>query len=307
MRSRPCIIYCLLWIVLIGLSACKSTHMPATSKVKAPFDWQGHRGARGLVPENTVAAFLKALEYPAVTTLELDLAISKDLKVMVSHEPWMSAEICSHPDGAPVTKEEESQLLLFQMTAAEISRFDSGRRGHPRFATQAAAEAHKPTLEEVVGAVNAFCKKNKRPLPHYNIEIKSRPDWDGTHTPKPEIFASLVLKEIEKLRIIRRACIQSFDIRPLQYLHQEAPGLILAFLCEEDVELDKQLNALGFRPNIYSPYAGFVTPELVEKVHQKGMRIIPWTVNETAQMTKLVEMGVDGLITDYPDRIPSGR
>lgn len=269
-----------------------------------PLDWQGHRGARGLAPENTVPSFLKALEFPEVTTLELDVVISKDLQVVVSHEPWISSEICSYADGSPVLETQEDSLNIFQMTYAEIAAFDCGSRGHSRFPEQRTMSVAKPTLSAVVEAVERYCSENNRPLPQYNIEIKSRPEWDSLKTPPPAAFAQIVLAEIRRLGIAERTCVQSFDVRALQAVRQLDSTLVTAYLVEALRPMETNLTELGYTPPIYSPYHKLVTAKMVENAHSRGMRIIPWTVNETAEMQALIKLGVDGIITDHPDRIP---
>lgn len=279
----------------------------SNSKLHATFDWQGHRGARGLAPENTVQAFLKALEFQSIRTLELDIAVSADKQVLISHEPWMSAAICSTPDGTAVKAEDESKLLLYQFPYAVITKYDCGRRGNERFPEQQAMAAYKPLLKEVVQSVQIYCAKNKRKLPFYNIEIKSQPSWDGIRTPPPAEFAKLLLQEIQNLGIAKSCCIQSFDPRVLREVRAIAPEITLALLVENRRGMEANVQELGFTPNIYSPYFGLLSAEVVEKAHTMGMKVIPWTVNETSAMQKLIEMGVDGIITDYPNRIPEAK
>jgi glycerophosphoryl diester phosphodiesterase len=271
------------------------------------FDWQGHRGARGLAPENTLPAFLKALAFPKISTLELDLAVSADNQVLVSHEPWMSAFICSTPSGEPVTATDESKLLLYQMTYTEIARYDCGSRGNTRFPEQVAMPATKPLLRTLVQTVQEYCQQNRRPFPRYNIEIKSQPAWDGLRCPPPAQFAALVLQEIKRLGIAESTCIQSFDPRPLREIKALEPKQRLALLVENRKGLEANLKELGFTPNIYSPHYLLLNAEVVEKAHTLGMKVIPWTVNETDEMRKLITMGVDGIITDYPNRIPTDQ
>lgn len=268
------------------------------------FDWQGHRGARGLLPENTVPAFLLALQYPEIQTLEMDVAVSKDSQLIVSHEPWLSHHICSWPDGRPVAEEDIDGLSIFQLTAAEVQQFDCGTRGNERFPDQQPMSVHKPLLSEVVAAADKRAEELGRPLPRYNIEIKSQPDWDGTKTPDPAAFAQLLLEEVNRLGIVDRTCIQSFDPRPLEAVYQLDADVVVAFLVAELDSLEQNLKALSFTPTIYSPYYMLVTANLVKLVHEKGMLIIPWTVNNTENMAALKKLGVDGIITDYPDRIP---
>lgn len=260
------------------------------------FDWQGHRGARGLMPENTIPAFLHALEYPAIRTLELDVVISKDSLVVVSHEPWLSPVICA-VDGAA--------LNLFQMTYEEIRQFDCGLKKHPRFPQQAKIGVYKPTLAEVVGEVDRYCQLQGRPLPRFNIELKAQPEWDDTFTPSPPAFARLVLKEIQDLGIVSRTTLQSFDPRILRELHRTDPALTLSYLVEKSFEFGQLATQLGFEPAILSPGHRLVNAEMIREAKQRGMKVIPWTVNQPSRMKRLMEMGVDGIITDYPDRIPA--
>lgn len=284
-----------------GEKALKSNEK-SDKRMAEQFDWQGHRGARGLMPENTIPAFLKALEYP-VTTLELDVAISQDSQVVVSHEPWMSHHICRTIEGEPVTEGQEDSLILYKMPYQIIQRYDCGGRGNEGFPEQEAVSVAKPTLRAVVEAVRAYCKTNEREMPDFNIEIKSSPEWDGVKTPEPSTFARLVLQEVQELDIADQTCIQSFDVRSLQAVHRQAPDITTALLVANPGGVDSNLEDLGYIPEIYSPYYKLVSANVVDTVHEKGMRIIPWTVNEVEEMETLIEMGVDGIITDYPDRI----
>jgi glycerophosphoryl diester phosphodiesterase len=294
---RFCLVLSLTWLA----TACGQRIQP-NSNMSVTFDWQGHRGARGLLPENSIPSFLKALEYP-ILTLELDVVISRDSQVILSHEPWMSADICSKPDGSPVSKDEEQSLNLFQLTAAEIRSYDCGNRGNSRFPQQQAMTVHKPSLNEVVKAVRQYCQEHNRAEPFYNIEIKSRPEWDNIFTPDPATFATLVVTEVQRLKLGERACIQSFDVRALQSVHRIDPTLTLAYLIENTDGLEQNLQKLGFIPQIYSPYHKLVDATLVTQTHAQQMRLIPWTVNDTSDMRTLMKLGVDGIITDYPDYI----
>jgi glycerophosphoryl diester phosphodiesterase len=292
-------------LLMVSLSCCTtpSTDQDMDKQRAADFDWQGHRGARGLVPENTIPAFLKALEYESITTMELDLAVSKDSLLVVSHEPWMSHHICSHPDLRPVSEAEEEELLLFQMPYEDIRQFDCGRRGNERFPQQKPMAAYKPLLAEVVEAVEQYCQDHNRAQVNYNIEIKSKVGYDGLKTPTPEVFTQLVYDEINRLGIQNRSCIQSFDVRPLQLLQAMDSTVTMALLIENPWGVEANLKKLGFTPDIYSPYYKMLTANTVKEVHDRGSKVIPWTVNDTSTMKALVALGVDGIITDYPDKI----
>ncbi|MFT6356775.1 MAG: glycerophosphoryl diester phosphodiesterase [Saprospiraceae bacterium] len=274
--------------------------MPTTTNIN--FNWQGHRGARGLLPENTIPAFIKALDFP-IQTLECDVVISENGLVIISHEPYFSAEICTKPDGMPVTEEEAEELRIFELSYEEIKEYDCGQRPHPRFPKQHQMRVYKPSLIETVREVQAFCQITKRPQPHWNIEIKSAPEGDDIFHPTPAVFVDILVKELKKLGIYNLTNLQSFDVRPLQILHKEYPDMPLAFLVENEDAPEENLAKLGFIPEIYSCYYKFLTKEIVEDLHQKGMKVIPWTVNTKVEMDALIEMGVDGIITDYPNLI----
>ncbi len=298
--------YRILILLLITVTSCsKATRIlnESPTMTTTSFDWQGHRGARGLLPENTLPAFAHALTYPAIKTLELDLAVTKDQQLVVSHEPWMAALICSHPDGSPVTEEEEKSLIIHQMTLAELQAYDCGQRGNANFPEQQARSVRKPTLAAMVEMAEQIAQDLKRPLPFYNIEIKSLPEWDEVYTPLPEAFAHLLLQELARLGIAERTTIQSFDVRSLQAVRQQAPAQTLAYLIENERTLEQNLDTLGFLPEIYSPDYLLCTPELTQRLHQQNIQLIPWTVNDPQEMQRLIDMGVDGIITDYPNRI----
>jgi glycerophosphoryl diester phosphodiesterase len=263
------------------------------------FDWQGHRGARGLAPENTIAGMIKALEYP-IKTLELDVVISRDHQVILSHEPWMNPDICTDPDGKTIP--DGRSVNLYQLTHEEISKYDCGSRVHPGFPGQVPYAASKPSLPELTTRLKAFIGPESD-LPNLNIEIKSNPQWDGVYTPPVELFADLVMKAIVDHWPIDRVCIQSFDPRALRHIHQANAEIRLAFLTPAPSGLEEQIESLGFVPDIYSPNHSRLTAEIVDLAHEQGMLVVPWTVNEVKRMKQLIAMGVDGIITDYPNLI----
>lgn len=264
-------------------------------------DWQGHRGARGLLPENSIPAFLKALEYP-ITTLELDVVISKDSQVIVSHEPWMSHEICTSPQGDPITAAEQKQLNLFQMTYAEIKQYDCGSRGNEKFSEQQPLKTHKPSLLEAVTQVELYCDKHHITPPQYNIEIKSQVDYDNIYTPEPLSFVQILLDDLDVLDITHRTTVQSFDPRSLEAVHQLDSTIVTAYLVYEP-GVEQQMNLLSYTPEIFSPYYLLLNEANIDSIHQMGMKIIPWTINDVETMTRLIAAGVDGIITDYPNLI----
>ena len=265
------------------------------------FDIEGHRGARGLAPENTIPSFLKALEY-GVNTLELDVVISADKKVVVSHEPWFSHIISLDPNGKPIAKEKEKENNIYKLTYAEIKKFDVGSIGNKDFPEQQKMKVHKPLLKDVFDSVQKYLKKNKLKQVRYNIEIKSNEAGDNIFHPAPAVFAKMIYDEILKNKMEKNVIVQSFDVRPLQELKKLPVKLPLALLVGNKEGIEKSLGKLGFQPDTYSPHYSLVDTELVKYCRDRNMKIVPWTVNETADLEKMKTFNLDGIITDYPDR-----
>ena len=275
--------------------------LPGTSSMSQKIDIQGHRGARGLKPENTIPAFLLALD-SGVTTLELDVVISKDGQVVVSHEPWLNPTICLDPEGNKIPEQEERKWNLYEMTYEEIVRCDCGSLGNPRFPEQEKMKVSKPLLSEVIKTAEHHIKSYTQYEVDYNIELKSSPKGDDQYHPAPEEFSRLVYELIDQYLSFDRIVIQSFDFRVLQYWHKYYPEVRLAALIENTNSIGINLASLGFKPDIYSSYHKLLSRKKVQDLHLRSIKVIPWTVNEPKQMKKLIGWGVDGLITDYPDR-----
>lgn len=273
------------------------------------FDVQGHRGARGLMPENSIPAFLLALD-SGVTTIELDLAVTRDGQLVVSHEPWMNANICIDPTGQGIDPKKDREFNIFKMDYEEIEKCDCGSKGNARFPEQKKIRTIKPLLKDVIVAVEDHIKSFSRYEVDYNIEIKSDPKGDNVFHPSPKEFSDLVIKILNEQLPMRRVVIQSFDFRVLQYIHENYPTLRLAALVENTKSIDANLKALGFIPEIYSPAYQLLNADRVKYLHTKKpsssnvkkLRVIPWTVNEVKDMNALKKIGVDGIITDYPNR-----
>jgi len=291
---------CTMKFILIAIACTISIQLPAQTYTPK-FDVQGHRGCRGLKPENTIPAFITALD-SGVTTLELDLAITKDLQVVVSHEPWMSAAICLNPQGQPISEKDDRKFNLYKMTYEEVQRWDCGSKGNARFPEQQKMKAAKPLLKDVIIAAENHIKNFTRYEVDYNIEIKSLPPGDNLFHPKPEVFSDLVYQLIDQYLPWERVVIQSFDFRVLQYWHEKYPKVRLAALIENLNTIDENLKTLGFRPSIYSPDYKLLSKSEVKYLQSMGMRVVPWTVNDPKEMEELKAWGVDGFITDYPDR-----
>ncbi|MFT6879525.1 MAG: glycerophosphoryl diester phosphodiesterase [Psychromonas sp.] len=270
------------------------------------FEIQGHRGSRGLMPENTIEAFKKAID-EGVETLELDVVISKDKQVVVSHDPFFLPSISTSPIGEEITEATRGNIYL--LTYKEIKKFDVGLKGNPLFPDQKKLKAIKPLLKTMIKSAESYAKKKGVTPLKYNIEIKSLPEEYRKSQPEVSEFSDLVHDVIFKYLPSERVTIQSFDFTVLKHWYVkihigEYENVALSVLIEpsEDNDVQKNLDKLGFKPNIWSPSFLQLNKEKVEELHYLGIRVIPWTVNEITDMQAVKDMGCDGLITDYPDR-----
>ena len=260
---------------------------------------QGHRGCRGLYPENSLPAFQHALKM-GVTVLEMDVCLSADGQVYVSHEPYMNPSYASFPDGKPVT---DASINLFQKTYAEIKLFDVGSRGNKLFPEQVRLATYKPLLSEVLALGEAFARKSGRPV-YYNIEIKSEPIEYGKSQPATvKEFADRVWSVISNHISPSSLILQSFDFAVLHYWKTAINKGRISALVEKETP-EQMLASLGFVPDIFSSSHKFLTKDQIDFCHLKGMQVIPWTINTTSEMQQFSDWQVDGIITDYPNRAP---
>ena len=277
--------------------------LPFIAVAQVPqLDLQAHRGGRGLMPENSIPAMLHGVALGA-RTLELDCVISADGKVVVSHDVFMSSDIMLKPDGSAITKSEEKQYALYKMTYDSIRRFQEGVKPHPKFPEQASVRTYKPLLADLIDSVEAYVKVHHLKPVYYNMETKSSPEGDDLYHPKPERFMALVMEVVRLKGIAARVTIQSFDPRTLQVLHRTDPGVATALLVENKDGFVSNIDRLGFTPSIYSPYYLLVNADLVKEAHDRKVAVLPWTVNTEADMKTMAALGVDGIISDYPDRL----
>lgn len=278
------------------------------------FDLQGHRGARGLAPENTLAAFRAALALD-VTTLETDLAITRDGVVVLSHDPRLNPDIARGPDGQWVTA---PGTLLRLLNLADLRRYDIGRlnpasKYAASFPRQKPADGERyPTLAELYAIAG--------PKVRFNIETKIDPNKPD-ETVDPARFARVVVDAVRSAGMARRTTIQSFDWRTLVEVRRIAPEIATVCLTIET----PNTNTVGPKPSpwlagldvnpggsiqqlakaagcsTWSPFWRNVTAANVAAAHGLELKVIPWTVNDPAEMRRLIDLKVDGLITDYPD------
>ncbi len=288
------------------------------------FDLQGHRGARGLAPENTLTAFDTAMTI-GVTTLELDVGVTKDGVVVVLHDRTLNPDIARDPSGAWISTKD---IAVNSLTLAELKRFDVGRlrpesNYAKTFATQAPNDGERiPTLRELFDRVNA---KNATHI-RFNIETKLSP-LAPNETLAPEPFVRAVIAEIRAAKLTDRATLQSFDWRTLRIAERVAPEITTVYLTSQQAAGDTvQADRPGKSPwlagfdvddhggsvpkllaaieaRVWSPNARDLTEAKVKEAQALRLSVIPWTVNEAADMARLIEWGVNGIITDYPHRL----
>jgi len=287
--------FCPILILLVTL------HLNVSAQVYTPkFDVQGHRGARGLMPENTIPAFIYAID-AGVTTLEMDLAITKDGEIVVSHEGWMNSAISLDSLGKPIKEKDEKKHNIYKMSYKDIARYDVGSKGNEKFPRQQKMKVSKPLFKDVIIAVEDYIKGRGLYEVDYNIEIKSEKESDNKFHPKPEVFSDIVFDLVDQYLPWERVVIQSFDIRVLKYWHEKHPAARLAYLVDNLNTIDENLKLIGFTPSIYSPEYHLLSKDEIKTCHTKKMRVIPWTVNDAKEMEELKSWGADGIITDYPD------
>ena len=279
------------------------------------FHIQGHRGARGWLPENTIESCIEAVRR-GVDGLEIDVVVSKDGQIVVSHEPWMSPLFCSFPDGQWVGTDgrvshheaPHQEVILKNMDYEEIRKYNCGLRGNPIFSSQKPISAYKPTLYELVNAVQDYCQTENLTVPFFNIEVKSHPAWYRKLVPPPSLFIALLKQPLSKLSEKGiQYYISSFDPLFLKLFKKEMPQVLIAFLTENKLSLELNLKRLGFMPNFYSPYYRFLTSKTVNHAHRLGIKVVTWTVNDERDAALLKKMGVDGIITDYPKALGSEK
>lgn len=277
-----------------------SQHEPQKMNMKKSvnFELHGHRGARGLAPENTLASFEQAIEI-GVDAIEMDVVITKDEKVLVSHEAWMNPEICLAPNGTEIELSELDKHRIYQMTFEETQAYECGMKSPIKFPHQMNEESTKPLLSSVLQMGVALSKNHGKQL-KFNIELKSFPEGDGIFHPKPAKFCRLVIEVIRKYVDENKVYIQSFDARILKHFNTYYPGIKLGYLIENH-DVDKAIEELNFTPYFLGIRHTAIDAVLAKKVKAKECKLFAWTVNTKEEMKTLIDYGIDAIITDYPN------
>jgi glycerophosphoryl diester phosphodiesterase len=295
------LIACLYVYGSVVLHSCKISGKMTTSKTKAEFLKIGHRGTRGLMPENTIPAMIKGIEVGA-NTMEFDVHISKDGKVIVYHDESFNPDYTTKPDGSEIAKNERQKYTFYQMNYSEIRAFIIGKKDYPAYPHQQKIVTYTPLLSELIDSVEAFTKSRNLPPVNYLLEVKSNEKTDGIEQPAPEEYMKILMADVTPKNLGSRLIIQSFDMRPLKVLHLDYPGIALGFLTgDKQATFEQNIKDLGFKPAFYNAEVSLSNAELINKCHASGIRITPWTVNTVAEMKRQKELKVDGIITDYPN------
>ena len=279
---------------------------PVPVEPKYVVEVEAHRGGMGLYPEETLAAMLNAVKM-GVNTLEMDLCVTQDKKVVLSHDKYFHPRYSSHPDGTVVTPD-EPRTYLYEMPYSEVVKWDVGNRFNPAWPEKHCMPAVKPLAADVIAAVEAWTKENGHYPMHYDIEIKSDPDSEegveGVNWPEYHEFTDLCMEVLESMDLGNRLVIQCFDERALNYIHEKYPGHTLAYLVEDyEKDFDQYMSLLEFTPEWLSAPHENVDADLVAKARARGMKLNTWTVDEPDEMRRLIGLGVDAIISNYPDRL----
>lgn len=279
----------LILLPLILLAACQP---------KPSIDVQAHRGGAGLMPENTIPAMQNALDL-GVNTLEFDLHLSQDGQVVVSHDNHFHPRYSTRPDGTLI-QEEDPKEYLYTMPYDSIAKYDVGQRFVERWPGQVKMAVSKPLASELIDFAEGYAKT---PV-NYNIEIKSWPgEGEGTLWPEYHVFCDTCVPLLLSKNLGSRLIVQCFDTRALNYMHATWPELTLSYLTEDydGGDIEALLQNLDFIPRWWSPESSVVTPENVAWCHAHGIGVVPWTVDDPAEMQRLVDCGVEAIISNYPD------
>lgn len=275
----------------------------ATQHLDFPaFSYEGHRGARGLYPENTIGAMRTAIDMPKVTTLEMDCHITKDKKVVVYHDHYLNPKFVQYNNGKPL-KGKDEKGLIYSYTYNELQKFDIGSKYYADFPEQKKVKTAISLLSDLIDEAESYAKEKRATPMYYNIETKSKEDKDGEYHPQPQEFSDLVMQVVVDRGIASRTVIQSFDKRTIQYINKIYPQIKTSYLIDaKNTKTVKGLvEELGFKPFIISPNYQIVDNVFVKEAHKLGIKVIPWTVNNVKEMERLKSLKVDGIISDYPN------
>ena len=265
-------------------------------------DLQAHRGGAGLMPENTISAMKNAMDMH-VNTLEFDLQVSADGLVVVSHDNYFHPRYSMRPDSTLVQKEDPKEYL-FTMPYDSIAKYDVGLRPVDRWPLQKKISEHKPLASKLIDFTEEYAAEKGLSPFRYNIEIKSKAGkGEGNLWPDYKEFCDICIPVLLSKNLGDRLVVQSFDVRALEYIHKKWPQVILSYLTEDETDIVQILSQISFKPTWWSPNHQVVTSTNVAYCHGMGIKVVPWTVDEPDDIRRMVEVGSDAIISNYPDRL----
>lgn len=280
--------------IILFASACAHHPKPIAAVSLKELQVQGHRGARARFPENTLPAFQHALEAGA-DVLELDLAMTKDQVLVISHDPHVNPNLCRFPGGRQLQK--DLPLPIRSLTWREMQDLDCGSQGNPRFPLQKKMKAGIPRFEDFLQWLATSPHPQAQKI-QINIETKIFPRFPEL-APEPAEFVGAIVTLLQKFQMVDRSFIQSFDVRTLKVAFQLCPELRrVQLISDNHLELIKM--AIDLNLWAISPDHEWILSEDIQAFHQYGVRIIPWTANTPSDWKRLIDMKVDGIITDDP-------
>lgn len=279
------------------LTICMMAFFCNQSKGQNKLLLQAHRGGRGLMPENTIPAMKNGLDLGA--DLEMDIYLTRDQKIVVSHEDHIPSAISLTAAGDTIPKVKETDLGLTLMNYSDIASYDVGTKYNPAFPQKKSIKVSMPLLINLIDSVEAYTKQKHYKLPSYNIEAKL-PKGKNLVAGYREAVLEKLVDVINKKGIKNRVIIQSFDVQMLETMHRKYPEFTLSYLVKAG-DVEKTLANLSFRPVFYSPDYHLVNKATIDFCHKRSIKVIPWTVDKLAEMKVLQTLSVDGIISDYPN------
>ncbi|RYY26413.1 MAG: glycerophosphodiester phosphodiesterase [Chitinophagaceae bacterium] len=287
--------------LVMALISCTASRPGGLPREYPVFFKEGHRGARGHLPENTIPSMKKAIDLGA-NVIEVDVYITRDGEVLVAHDPYVNVGISTLPDGKDLNTGNAKTYTWHQMNYADIRKIDVGIKGNASFPKQQKTPVYMPLLGELIDSVEAYTAGTGRKPVIYNIEIKANPKFDSIYQPVPQTIVRKVMEVVQPKKLGNRFYLQSFDKRQIMEVKKSYPGVVTAYLVDARSKTPADhIAELGYTPEIYSPHYKLVTPETVSECRKLKMKLVPWTVNTREEIDSLIQMGVDGIITDYPD------
>ena len=290
-------------LLLICCCLTSALQMFGTTQIKKLPIVHAHRGGAALYPENTIPAMLHAVEI-GVPMLELDLHVTRDSQVVVSHDAYMNPIKALKPNGEEIPIDSARMYSIYSMTYDSLKRYDVGSRPNPAFPNRKNLKCSVPLVSDLIDSVEHSTQSKGLCPVGYNIEIKSWPDKDGIYSPDYRTFADLCMRVLLSKNLGDRLLLQCFDPRTLNYVHEKYPNVRLSYLVEDmTVDFDELMKRINFVPQVISPNHAMVDSAFMDKSRKLGMEVAPWTVDEKDEILRLRTLGVDAIITNRPDSV----